>query len=63
MRMEDCRGVDPVLYLLTAEEHSRGFNASRKVDKGLLLAINLRIVDRRSRRTRAAAERIESMAV
>jgi hypothetical protein len=63
MRMEDCRGVEPVLYLLTAEEHSRGFNASRKVDRGLLLAISLRIVDRRSRRARAAAERIESMAV
>ena len=52
-----------MLYLLAAEEHSRGFNASREVDKGHLLAIDLRIVDRRSRRARAAAERIESIAV
>jgi hypothetical protein len=61
--MEDCRGEGPVLYLLAAEEHSRGFNASREADKGHLLAVDLRIVDRRSRRARAAAERIESMAV
>jgi hypothetical protein len=63
MRMEDCNGVGPVLYLLPAEEYGRGVNASREVVKGLLLATNLRIVDRRSRRARAAAERIESMAV
>ena len=61
--MEDCRGADPVLYLLAAEEHSRGFNASREVNKGHLLAVDLRIVNRRSRRARAAAERIESVAV
>jgi hypothetical protein len=58
MRMEDCKGADPVLYLLKAEEHCLGFNASREVDRALLPAMSLRIVDRRSRRARAAAERI-----
>ena len=56
--MEDCRGEDPVLYLLTAEEHRRGFTASREADRGPLLVMSLRIVDRRSRSARAAAERI-----
>lgn len=56
--MEDCNGAGPVLYLLTREEHSLGLNASREVDRGLLLAMSLRIVDRRSRGALAAAERI-----